>query len=246
MKPMLENIKGIIFDYGGTLDSEGRHWSYTLREGLVKAGICVDDEAWRDAYVFAERALARERIILPEDTFLQVMQKKIDIETKRLAELAALNLTEEERVAKADIAAGYCYNFAREHVEQSKKVLRALAAKGYPMVLVTNFYGNMHSVLNDFALSSDTGFFKEIVESSVVGIRKPDPRIFALGVEALGLLPQEVLVVGDSYDKDIVPAAKIGCATVWLKGQGWGKDPEDTQAAGETIRSINQLAGMLR
>ena len=39
MNENFKNIKGIIFDYGGTLDSEGRHWSYILREGLKEAGI---------------------------------------------------------------------------------------------------------------------------------------------------------------------------------------------------------------
>ena len=31
----------------------------------------------------------------------------------------------------------------------------------------------------------------------------------------------EIVVVGDSYDKDIVPATGIGCQTIWLKSIGW-------------------------
>ena len=31
----------------------------------------------------------------------------------------------------------------------------------------------------------------------------------------------EIVVVGDSYDKDIVPATRIGCQTIWLKSIGW-------------------------
>ena len=61
----------------------------------------------------------------------------------------------------------------------------------------------------------------------MVGIRKPDPRIFALGVDALGLKPQEVLVVGDSYKKDILPAESLGCRVAWLKGKGWTKEEDD-------------------
>ena len=68
--------------------------------------------------------------------------------------------------------------------------------------------------------------FKEIVESAVVGVRKPDPRIFSLGVEALGLNPEEVIVIGDSYKKDIVPAETIGCKVAWIKGKGWTADED--------------------
>ena len=69
-------------------------------------------------------------------------------------------------------------------------------------------------------------YFDEVVESAVVGIRKPDNAIFKLGVDALKLRPEEVLVIGDSYSKDIVPAMSIGCKTIWLKGKGWDDEPE--------------------
>ena len=97
------------------------------------------------------------------------------------------------------------------------------------MVLVSNFYGNIESVLHDFNLD---GIFRSIVESAVVGIRKPDPAIFQMGVDRLGLAAEEIVVVGDSYDKDIVPASKIGCQTIWLKSIGWspyrGDETADT------------------
>jgi len=84
--------------------------------------------------------------------------------------------------------------------------------------MVTNFYGNMRSVLKDFQIDH---FFPVIIESATAGVRKPDPQIFRLGVEALQLPANEVVVIGDSYDKDIVPAKTTGCQTIWLKNTGW-------------------------
>ena len=81
------------------------------------------------------------------------------------------------------------------------------------MVLVTNFYGNMNTVLAEFGIDH---LFKDVIESAVVGVRKPDPAIFRLGVDALGLTPAETVMIGDSPDKDIIPAQSIGCKTVWL------------------------------
>ena len=79
-------IKGIIFDYGGTLDSRGVHWSEVLWQGYCQAGVPIDKETFRKAYVEGERALARERIILPQDNFHTLLMKKAKIEISYLPE----------------------------------------------------------------------------------------------------------------------------------------------------------------
>ena len=106
------------------------------------------------------------------------------------------------------------------------------------MVLVSNFYGNIHCVLREMGME---GIFQEVIESAVVGVRKPDPQIFMLGCKALQMEPAEVTVVGDSYDKDIVPAHSIGCQTVWFKGPGWTDEEPDGKAATRIIYGIEEL-----
>ena len=106
------------------------------------------------------------------------------------------------------------------------------------MVLVSNFYGNMPTVLGEFGLD---GLFVSVVESAVVGIRKPDPRIFALGVDALQLPARDVTVVGDSYYKDILPARSLGCRTVWIKGLGWTDEEYDLTVPDKVISRLDEL-----
>ena len=103
---------------------------------------------------------------------------------------------------------------------------------------MSNFYGNMETVLQEFGFD---GLFQQVIESAVVGIRKPDSRIFTLGVKALGLQPHEVLVVGDSMSKDMVPAKDAGCWTVWLKGEGWTDEPEDERLPDRIITDLKEL-----
>ena len=98
----------------------------------------------------------------------------------------------------------------------------------------------METVLADFDLAR---YFRKVVESAVVGVRKPDPKIFALGVEALGLKPEEVLVVGDSLTKDILPAESLGCQTAWLKGKGWTAE-EDAKTHPSQISSLDTLLAL--
>ena len=219
----IDNLKGIIFDYGGTIDSRGVHWSEIIWDGYCHAGVPVSKQDFRDSYVFAERELARTRHILPQHNFYDLLLIKMQIELGNLAELG--KLPQQAATQYAEPVARYCYEQARSSVEEARPVLEALHSR-YPMVLVSNFYGNVETVLADFDLRR---YFKQIIESAVVGVRKPDPRIFMLGVEALGLQPGEVLVVGDSYKKDIVPAESIGCHVLWLKGKGWTAEEDAVQ-----------------
>lgn len=218
---MMEPIKGVIFDYGGTIDSNGDHWSHVIDAAYRAEGVELPREAFRDAYVHAERELARTRHILPDHDFYRLMLIKIRIELDAL--VAAGVVDEADAVELAPKVAWLCYEAARASVEAARPVLEAIADAGIPMVLVSNFYGNIEAVLKDFDLLH---FFPRIIESAVVGVRKPDPAIFALGVEALGLPAEQVLVVGDSLRKDIMPARSLGCQTAWVKGRGWTPDED--------------------
>ena len=196
-------IKGIIFDYGGTLDSRGVHWSEVLWKGYQNADVPIDKETFRAAYVEGERALARERIIQPQDNFYTLLHKKVDVEISYLPQ----KTDEITRKQWVDNIASYCDNAARECINEARPMLEELH-EHYPMMLVSNFYGNIDEVLRDYGIRH---LFKGIIESSVVGIRKPNPTLFRLGIDALELPPDQVLVVGDSLRKDIEPAELLGC-----------------------------------
>ena len=68
--------------------------------------------------------------------------------------------------------------------------------------------------------------------------------IFKLGVKELGMNPEQVVVIGDSYSKDIVPAMSIGCQTIWLKGKGWGDEPENDYASVE-VKKLAEIPDAL-
>lgn len=231
----MSTIKGVIFDYGGTIDTNGIHWGEVIAEQYRLAGMDVERGLYRDAYVHGERSLAKAPIIAPEDTFHTLLRKKIAIQFEYLREQTQSGRFTPE--AAEQVADG-CYNKVKSTLATSRAVLERLAAQ-FPMVLVTNFYGNMPVVLDEFGLA---GYFKEIVESSVVGIRKPDPALFALGVEALQLSAEEIVVIGDSYRKDIYPSSTLGCKTIWLKNICWEEEPViDGHAPTAIISSIEQV-----
>ena len=77
-----------------------------------------------------------------------------------------------------------CYEYVLDILQVTRPVVEELSKK-YKLVLVSNFYGNIQTILKDFGLLD---FFDEIIESSVVGVRKPDPAIYRLGVDAINVV----------------------------------------------------------
>ena len=245
----LDNLSCIIFDYGGTLDTNARHWAHVLWEGYRHVAATetfatplsqVTEEQFREAYVFGERALAKAPIVQPDDNFLVVLLKKVEREISCLVEQKYWQAGAEDAQHAVNAIADYCYAYAAKTLDESRRILSILKQR-YPLVLVSNFYGNIEAILKDFRLE----FFDAVIESAVVGVRKPDPAIYRLGVDAAGVPADECLVVGDAYDKDIVPAKTVGCHAVWLKGEGWTKEERDESLPDFVITRLSQLLDII-
>ena len=275
------DIKGIIFDYGGTLDTRGDHWSEVLWQGYehfgigvaadeeVEPGVSIHKQAFRDAYVYGERALAVNPIVTPDFHFEDILREKLILELNFLAgkelletgkddaekqaklgndsdassESLLLSLSDSEIHQIAVDMAHYINAKTLDLLQENKQVLEHLKQAGYPMVLVSNFYGNINQVLKDAGID---GYFKNVIESAVVGVRKPNPAIFALGVCALDLPASQVLVVGDTYSKDIMPAHKLGCCTLWIKGLQWEEKQVDESIPDGIIRKLSEMEEFLK
>ena len=275
------DIKGIIFDYGGTLDTRGDHWSEVLWQGYehfgigvaadeeVEPGVSIHKQAFRDAYVYGERALAVNPIVTPDFHFEDILREKLILELNFLAgkelletgkddaekqaklgndsdassESLLLSLSDSEIHQIAVDMAHYINAKTLDLLQENKQVLEHLKEAGYPMVLVSNFYGNINQVLKDAEID---GYFKDVIESAVVGVRKPNPAIFALGVCALDLPASQVLVVGDTYGKDIIPAHKLGCHTLWIKGLQWEEKQVDESIPDGIIRNLSEMEEFLK
>lgn len=233
----LTDIQGVIFDYGGTIDTNSRHWAEVLWEKYKELQVPVDKPVFREAYVHGERTLARQPLVKPEDNFYDVLRIKTRVQMDWLVENGILPCEKVVAENYASRIADACYAYVLEVLKRTRPVVKTLS-EYYKLVLVSNFYGNIQAVLKDFGLD---GFFSRIVESSVVGVRKPDPAIYRLGVEAMGFPAGQVLVVGDSFSKDVVPAKKVGCKVAWLKGEGWGNEEIDDSLPDVVITDLPDL-----
>lgn len=222
----IKDIRAFIFDYGGTLDTGGCHWGKMLWHAYEQTSVPVSEERFRDAYIYAERMLGSRPLIHKDFNFRQTLDIKIRLEMEYLDCISYHN-------AVLDLL----YSQVQQHTNHSIQVLQQMKDR-YPMVLVSNFYGNMTTVLQEFGFD---GIFCQLIESAVVGVRKPDPKIFELGVKALGFDTKDIVVVGDSMEKDIIPAKNIGCRTIWLRGEQWKDTPIDETIPDRIINDINEI-----
>lgn len=205
-------IKGIIFDFGGTIDTNGIHWEKLLFSFYQKAGVEISNNEFHSVYVQVEKMLGNSSIIETTDTLIMTLQKKVELELLLIYSLSTRNNNNIQRELLINKIVHPALSFVKKNIEKNIPILEQLK-QTYQLAMVTNYYGNVETVLKEFNLIEQ---FSVIVESQKKGIRKPNPEIFQIALEEMRLSSEEVLVVGDSYKNDILPAQFCGCKTLWI------------------------------
>ena len=102
-------------------------------------------------------------------------------------------------------------------------LLASLADRGLKLGVVSNGCGNVEELCADFGYEP---YLSVIVDSRRVQLFKPDPAIFVHAAEKLGGDPATMMMVGDSFERDVRPAKKVGMKTAWLHGAETPECPE--------------------
>ena len=226
--------KTYIFDYGGTLDTGGDHWGRVIWHAYERAGISVGEEQFREAYVFAERKLGSEPIIKPSFTFRETLHTKLQIEMEHLGINEGLTKVLDD-----------LYALTQKQTAASREILLKLRETA-TLALVSNFYGNLRTVLSEFHFDD---LFTVVVESAAVGVRKPDPAIYRLALTELecnhncqlSILNSQLTVVGDSMKNDIQPAKELGLYTIQISGEPWDNINTTGISADRVITNLKEL-----
>jgi FMN phosphatase YigB (HAD superfamily) len=228
--------KALLFDFGGTIDTDGVHWSEKFWEVYQKQNIPISKQDYEKAYVFAENNVAGQ--VKPGDSFNVTLEKQLRLQIEYLKIFGILKVSnyEEVIIGLKDV----CYKDVCNTIGSAKKILQGYKTK-YALGVVSNFYGNLETVLKEYKIND---LFSAIIDSEKVGCKKPDPEIFIYALTELKTDPLNTIVIGDSYDRDIQPAKKVGCSTVWLDGKSW-KRPSDTHDADYTINSLSDLSKII-
>ena len=198
-------IRAILFDMGGTLDGDGLHWLERFLALYRTFGVELGRDTIRGAFDEAERKSGADEKIASAN-----LAEMIGLHVQwQLAHLGLQNPALEQHLVDGFIAP------VRQATIGNAQLLAILVERGFELGIVSNGCGNVEKLCADFGY---TPFLSVIVDSKRVGLFKPDPAIFLHAAEKLGGDPGTMMMVGDSFERDVRPAKKAGMKTAWLKG----------------------------
>ena len=213
-------VRAVLFDAGHTL----LEMDYAaVTSALAARGHAVTQEA----VTAAER---RARIRLDHEQAAQPTRARTGGGRYVRYLLEALGITEtgEQRAVAEwrrafNLPVGLCHRADAEAVD----ALQRVRAAGLTTGVISNSNGSVRFALEQAGLAEHLDF---IIDSTVVGITKPDPRVFHLGLQEAGAAPAEAVYVGDSYFVDVLGAREVGMGAVLFDpGHLWG--PRDCRVA---------------
>lgn len=148
--------------------------------------------------------------------------------------LEAAGLEPSPRAIRAFIAAEVPW---RRPVPGARRAVERLRRAGVRVAVISNSAGGVRDMLVEAGLGR---LFEFVIDSSEVGTAKPDPAIFRLALDRMGLGPERVWYVGDSPHHDLAGARAAGLAAAVLV------DPLDLGPTEVTrISSVAELPSLL-
>ena len=97
------------------------------------------------------------------------------------------------------------------------ETLRELRRRGYRLGLITVCSGDVPELWSETPF---TDLFDATVFSCDVGLHKPDPQIYRLACERLGVAPEEAMFVGDGANDELAGAERVGMRAVLIHRPG--------------------------
>lgn len=205
-------VKAVLFDYGGTLDSDGTPWLERFYPLYRREGIEVSREEFRKAFYASDDELPGRFVLDGMD-----LERTVSLQVAGVLE----RLSPEDSGAASAVARAFIEG-CRGTLERNRPILERLARR-YRLGVVSNFYGNLDAVLEGEGLG---GLFGVVADSAKVGSLKPDKGIFEHALSRLGAVPAEGLMVGDSIPRDMRGAERVGMEHAWIAGPAdSGREP---------------------
>lgn len=225
-------LRAVFFDVGNTLLYPHPSVSEVCREILSEAGHTHDltvideiiplvDQYYEDRY----RA---------DDTFWTDEEETSDVWVGMYRLLCRrLGIEEEAESIARRVYNEFGYASRWQPYDDVVPALMRLRERGLKTGIISNWDRRLRDILVGLELH---GLLDCVISSAMVGLHKPDPRIFELAAERLDVRPEEAAHVGDHYYADVLGARVSGMAPVLIDRRG-AEIPEGVV----TITSLDRL-----
>lgn len=202
-----KRYKAILFDAGDTLIHLSRPFPEIMKEVLAEHGLDSDldalAEATEEVFLEAEEARANTHSgTQSSDADAEAYWTSLYAEVGKRARVPGFERRHAEAVY-AYILGGQPFAPA----EGAAELLAWCREQGYRLGLVSNWSSDLPGLLDRLGLAPP---FDTVVVSALVGMEKPNPRIFLRALHDLGVKASDALHVGDDYYNDGMGAWAIG------------------------------------
>ncbi len=245
---MQPRFKGILFDLGNTLLYFEGAWPDVLRQA---------DEALLTQ-------LRTQGFTLNGTTFLQEFRTRLNVYyAQREAEFVEHTTAHVLKTLLADLgyadttpeqlrpALSALYAASQAHwllEDDTLSTLQALHAAGYKLGIISNA-GDDDDVQTLVDKANMRAYFDVVLSSAACGVRKPNPRIFALALEQMKLQAAETAMVGDTLGADILGAKNAGLYSIWLTRRAdtpANREHQHTITPDAQISALGDLPALLK
>jgi len=215
----MNGVRCVIFDAGNTL----MHLDYEFIVGvLAEHGHWTTSRAIRLAEYKAKAAIDRE--LAPEMSPPGSIEGLIWLDgDERPSYFATIlhHLGIARDAARPLLEALQAHNreqcLWRVVAPDTGEVLDALRARGFALAVISNADGRVEGDLVRYGLRPH---FATVIDSHVVGVEKPNPAIFHLTLDRLGVMPDDAVYVGDVFGVDVKGARAAGLQAVLIDTLG--------------------------
>lgn len=240
-------IKGVFFDLGNTLIHFQGAWPEVMHSAnqellayLKQAGFQLDEATFAEEF----RRRLQEYYVERDSEFIEYTTAYV-LQTL-LHELGNSQVSSDAlRPALQRLYAVSQAHWIREN--DTLATLETLKAAGYKMAIVSNA-GDDEDVQTLVDNAGIRPYFDFVLSSAACGFRKPNPRIFEIALERLGLQAAETVMVGDTLGADILGARNAGLRSIWITRRADtpdNRDHDDTIIPDATITALTELASAL-
>ena len=200
------SLEALRLDFGGTLDSDGVHWSTIYAQALAEAGLEVERDTLDQAFLESERDLdvlphvadlgLRDHVLWQVRRMLQLLNERSVLVFNHSTGGGESSPPDTHSDTVPRVVHG-TREWAAERVTdrvlvpvvaklEHSRVLLSRCAPRYHMALVSNFTPNLPKILAETGLDEVVG---RVYCSALVGLRKPDHAIFHKVLDELGVEP---------------------------------------------------------
>jgi HAD superfamily hydrolase (TIGR01509 family) len=242
---LVEPVRAVLFDFGHTLvdfrrTQEALHAAYEQIRARIEAVAYMEVPELLDLVERVAGGVDR----LVEESYRERRMEELDQAALFREALAAIgfDLPDDaiEHIVHLDHSA---YSNSITVEPEVLEVLDALAGAGYVMGLVSNVSLLPDLMRTDLERLGLAGFLKATVFSSEVRFRKPDPRIFRIALDRVGVEAPQAVFVGDRLYDDIGGAQAVGMPAVLTHQFRLEEEPDDHPDA--VIDHLRDLPGVL-